>query len=76
MGRLVSLNAYDNKEGVFGRALRLQIMELRKRVFRFDLIGKAARERKDAPCGGRLSGLAALGVSTRLNASQGGYLAA
>jgi hypothetical protein len=51
---LLSLNVYSNKEGVFSGALQLQIMELRRRGFRFDVIAKAARERKGAPCGGRL----------------------
>ena len=37
--------------GVFGGALRLQIMELRKRGLRFDVVADAAKERKDALVG-------------------------
>ena len=55
---LLSLNVYRNKGCVFGGALQLQIMELRKRDLRFDVIAKAARERKGAPCMGCPRGLA------------------
>lgn len=48
---LMSLNVYRNKVGVFGGALRLQIMELRKRGLRFDVVADAAKERKDALVG-------------------------
>jgi len=54
----VSLIVYRNKGCVFGGSLQLQIMELRKRSLRFDVIAKAARERKEAPCGGGLRDLA------------------
>jgi hypothetical protein len=72
----VSLSVYRNKGTVFGGPLQLQIMELRKRGLRFDAVAKAARKRKDAPCGGRLRSLAGWGPPIRLNASQGGYLTA
>ena len=56
---LVSLNVYRNKEGVFGGPLQLQIMELRKRGFRFGVKANTARERKEATLWRCLRGLVA-----------------
>lgn len=54
----LSVNVYRNKGCVFGGSLHLQIMELQKRSLRFDVVAKAARECKGAPCVAACVGLA------------------
>jgi hypothetical protein len=54
---------YTGTRGVFGGPLQLQMMELTEEALRFDVIAKAARERKEVPLRGSLRGLAEGGVN-------------